>query len=494
MGAKTRFIRGVATGYAVKLSTAALGLLVTPFLLSHLGDRDFAVYVLLTSLVPWLALMDFGFVPALRIHLARELGKASPRPERPLAIAWYGQWLVIVLILIAGLWGARHVTNFFGIGNTHSMLFIQLLTIAFAISKLSDVFGAVLTAHQRVDLNQAGRAVQASVRAGLIVAALSLGGELPSLGAAWVASAIIGGVWLVLRSWPLVPRRTFSPTALESTSLIAMSSSGIWLSIGAAAGLLIVGADRAIVGRLVSLEVVASFSITASLYVLAETLLNHFVDAARPMLAAARGQGDIARAAVIYDALRKTTRTLGWIAALAILTLNQAFVTVWVGPGQYGGFLLDAAFALNLVVQTALIPHRAALSAALIIRPTTFSRMAEGGLNLMLSIVLVFPLRSAGVAFATAIAAFTTSAWYLPRLAHQAYFANQRVPSSPALPPWLLVAALAALTLRFAAGNSTPWTTLGFVTATTSVGTFWLLSPRSDIGSRLRLCFSGGAA
>ncbi len=153
MGAKTRFIRGVATGYAVKLSTAALGLLVTPFLLSHLGDRDFAVYVLLTSLVSWLALMDFGFVPALRIHLARELGKASPRPERPLAIAWYGQWLVIVLILIAGLWGARHVTNFFGIGNTHSMLFIQLLTIAFAISKLSDVFGAVLTAHQRVDLN-----------------------------------------------------------------------------------------------------------------------------------------------------------------------------------------------------------------------------------------------------------------------------------------------------------------------------------------------------
>lgn len=493
-GAQTRFIRGVASGYAVKLSTAALGVLVTPFLLSRLGSRDFGVYVLLTSLIPWLALMDLGFVPALRIHLARELGKARPRPELPLAVAWYGQWLVIVLVLIAGTCSAPHVATFFGTGDSQTILLIQLLTIAFAVTKLSDVFGAVLSAHQRIDLQQTGRAVQSWVRAGLIVAALMLGGELGSLGLAWIAAALAGGAWLLFRTWQLIPARAFSPTGLESASLTAMFSSGIWLSIGAAAGLLIVGADRAIIGRFVSLEDVARFSITASLYVLAETLLNHFVDAGRPMLSAARGQGDSAGAAAIYDALRKTVRPLGWIAALAILSVNQAFVTVWVGLDQYGGLLLDAALALNLVVQTTLIPERAALSAALRMRPATLSRLAEGVLNLVLSIALVMPLRAAGVAFATAIAALTTSAWYLPGLARREYFANQPISPSAAPSPWLLVAVLAALLLRLGGGNSAPWTTLCLVTTAAGIGTLWLLSPRSEIGTQLRQCFSGGAA
>ncbi|MEZ5362577.1 MAG: hypothetical protein R2748_09665, partial [Bryobacterales bacterium] len=189
------------------------------------------------------------------------------------------------------------------------------------------------------------------------------------------------------------------------------------LSLGAAGGVLIAGVDRAVVARAVSLEAVAMFALSGAAYLLAESVMTCAVDAARPALAQALGHGDKAEARELYAKLCRGVASAAPLAALALLAANRAFVGAWAGPKLYGGPALDLWLASSLVVNLWSLPHRAFLSASLQIRPQTLWRLAEGGLNFVLSIALAWRFGIAGVAAGTVLASACTSMWALPRLA-----------------------------------------------------------------------------
>jgi O-antigen/teichoic acid export membrane protein len=128
------------------------------------------------------------------------------------------------------------------------------------------------------------------------------------------------------------------------------------------------------------------------------------------------GQQKLKEAERVYRHLFALSSGSAVVVALSLWAGNEAFVRRWVGEENFGGSWLSLALALNLIVNSWVLPNRALLSSAMIARPQTLSRVVEAVLNLGLSLVLGQWLGLIGIIVATAIAGILTSTWYLPLL------------------------------------------------------------------------------
>jgi O-antigen/teichoic acid export membrane protein len=246
---------------------------------------------------------------------------------------------------------------------------------------------------------------------------LARGWGLASLGIAHVVAVAVTALLSTLLRRGHVPGVRFRPSLVSREHLRKISRSGVWFSLGGLAGILIVGADRVVAAKLLSLEAVTVLYLSSRLYGLAADLLAPIAESARPTLGRLLGQGDHAEAHRVYRLVNRISLSLAVVAALAIWAGNRTFVAAWVGPENYGGWALDAALALGLVARLAPLPSRAALASGLVVKSQTLVRLGEGALNLALSVALTPLLGLAGVALSTPLAAALTSLWCLPRLA-----------------------------------------------------------------------------
>jgi Na+-driven multidrug efflux pump len=156
--------------------------------------------------------------------------------------------------------------------------------------------------------------------------------------------------------------------------------------------------------------------LTGRIYILSRELLQQITNTARPMMGQMFGVNKKQDVMKVYRQIFMISVGLAIVVSSAFFAGNADFVGWWVGGQNYGGIWLDAAFATNLVVHCWVLPNRAVLSSAMIVRPQTLSRIVEGILNLLLAVLFAQWWGVVGIVFSTAVAAVFTSMWYLPFL------------------------------------------------------------------------------
>jgi O-antigen/teichoic acid export membrane protein len=414
------YLEGVTSGWIAKFLPVAVGFWLTPFILSHIGRDAFGLYALASSLIGWMALLDLGLTPGLKAHLARNSARPAPDAGSRLASSTFFPQLGVALLVFCGGWSAANsVPKLFAVSEPlarQAVALTELLAASLAVSLATRSFNAVLVAHQHLKRDNAARLALVAVRAAVILLLLWRGYSLVALGVAHLAAVSVSSALNAYWAYRLVPGLSIRPSLLCIGELKLVAGCGAWFSAGAAAGLLISGTDRIVAGKLLSLESVTVLSVTASAYVFAEATLNQLVNNARPALGQLFGEHRPAAIARVYRQLLAGATGLGLVAACGIWAANEAFVSAWVGPEQYGGALLDALLGVNCVLALAILPSRAVLAAHLTVRPQTLARLVEGGLNLVLTVWLTSRLGLVGTALSTSLAALAASFWYLPRL------------------------------------------------------------------------------
>ena len=416
-----RFVRSVAASVAARAAGPLLSLAVTPYALSKLGAERFGLFALSLAVSGWLALLDPGFAPALRVVLARRSGRLDTPGIAPLlavtALAQYGLAAVTVAVglVVAGA-GPRLLGIPPELHPDAQQLFL-LMSVGAAVSVVGRRYSAALDACQSTSADRAVRLAQGTVRALLLAALLALGMGVEAAGWSYLIACVAGVFGLSAVSRKLLPELRWRSAAATRDAFRELFRPGLWLSLGAAAGVLITGVDRAVVARFVSLEAVTVFALSAAAFLLAETMLTSAVDAARPTLAQALGAERKPEAVQLYVRLVQSVGAAAPLAALSIFAANRAFVGAWAGTASYGGWQLDAFFGLALIVNLLSLPHRAFLSASLRVRRPTLLRLAEGVLNLAVSAALAVRFGVVGAAAGTVVAAALTSLWALPMLA-----------------------------------------------------------------------------
>src|ERR671938_1880164 len=97
MSRTNRFLSGIGFGYASQVLTTLVGLWLTPFLLTRIGQHDYGLWLVGTQLMFYLALMDLGIVALLPRETAFATGRAGgvvESAELPLLV---GQTVRLVL-------------------------------------------------------------------------------------------------------------------------------------------------------------------------------------------------------------------------------------------------------------------------------------------------------------------------------------------------------------------------------------------------------------
>lgn len=502
------YTKGLITGYAATIATILVGLWLTPFTLRFLDREEYAVFALASDLLMWLGLLDLGITAGLNVQAAQLSGRPDQeRLNRLASTAFYTQNIIVLAVLIFGGAMAVGFPHFFPIRpelHQTTTFLMAMLVLGSGIGFSTKTFSALLVANQQIHIDNLIRLLLLAIRTVLTVILLKLGWKLYSLAAASLAATVITSAFAVFRTYRLLPGLKIHRQFASWDVLKSIGSLGIWFSLGGLAGIVITSLDRVIAAKMISVESVTTLTLTGRVYALSGTLLDQVANTARPMLGQLLGQHKRADAERAYRHIFTVSTGLSVVAALSIWAGNEAFVTRWVGAQNFGGPLLSLALGLSLIVNSWILPNRAVLSSALIVRPQTLSRIVEAAIHLAVSLVLGRYLGLLGIVLGTSIAALLTSTWYLPlltaRLFDRPWLKFMQEDALPILGVGVLLVpvAYASNILSKSVGGFPGAALGGGATALAGFGLLWALAFDRETRNRLaqalaRVSFSPGA-
>lgn len=146
---------GAILSYVIIIVNMLIGVLYTPILTAKLGQTEYGLYSLVTSVISYLTILDFGFGNAIIIYTTRYRNKNEKDKEQKL----HGMFLIIYTIIgiIAGIIGAflwMNVDKLFG--NTMSAdelskakILMGILTLNLVLTFPLSVFSSIITSYEK---------------------------------------------------------------------------------------------------------------------------------------------------------------------------------------------------------------------------------------------------------------------------------------------------------------------------------------------------------
>src|SRR6266702_2261189 len=188
-------LRAVATSWVAIIANAAVGFLLTPYVLHHLGDEPFGLWVLVVTIVGYYGLFDAGVRSSILRYASRHraLGEQQ-RANEVVATAFYYYLGACALVILATYLLVGPTSRFFSVHDQVLSAFKSLFWLAGVVQGLTlplVVFSASLEAAGRFDQVYVIRVGSLAVRVIAVIAVVRAGGGLFGVGAAVLLSQLL---------------------------------------------------------------------------------------------------------------------------------------------------------------------------------------------------------------------------------------------------------------------------------------------------------------
>jgi O-antigen/teichoic acid export membrane protein len=408
MSRTRQLARNVISNWVALAVTTLTGFFLSPFVVHHLGNVAYGVWVIIMSLVGYMNLMDLG----LRGAITRFVSKGSTQgnhEESSQAVSgalWIRLWISLAIIG-TGLILALALPHIFVIppalqATTRLALLVAAVTVA--VNLWCGVFGGVLVALHRYDITSGISILQTCVRVAGVVYLLRSGHGILSL-AVWdfcislAAQAVTTA--LCFRIYPELKIAFGRP---DRSTLAKLWNYSFWAFLINLALLVTYYTDNLVVGAFLSPSAVTFYAIGGLLIAYSRQIVSSMTTTFTPLASTFEAQGN-------FDNLRRLAIQGTRAALLVSLPIQAAlffrghtFIRLWMGE-QYAkpsGTVMQILL-LSLVFSTA-----NTTSAGIVYGLEKHKRIAiwgmiESVLNLSLSIILVRRIGIYGVAWGTTI-------------------------------------------------------------------------------------------
>lgn len=384
-----------------------------PFTLKFLTRGEFGVFAITGDILLALGLLQLGTSGSLNSRAAQLIGKGETANLSELAsTALVIQSVAAMLMIVIGGLICLTIDQWFPASEPIEglVMVVFVLILATAIRTSTQVFNGLLIASKRVYVENILGISLFLLRTVLAVGFLIAGMKLMALAWSYLIATVVISVVAYFRVRKELPEITMRIRLYRVEYLRDLLGNGLWFSIGGIAGILIVGMDRFMVGRYMSLEAVAAFVVTGKLYYIAEKMHSQIFNVMRPYFSQLHGQGEMKAIGRMYHAAFSGALLLSLSMASSIYLINEWFISWWIGSEYYIGNMVSFLFALNFVLQSSVLPNRILSASALYRLPQqNIARVSEGLLNLGLTIVLVSSCGIVGVLLASVIATLVCS-------------------------------------------------------------------------------------
>jgi len=224
------FLRNVLWGWTGVVFSLLSGILLSPYIIHHLGDERYGIWALGFSVIDYYNLVDFGFRSAVLKYVAhyRVTGELD-RIEEIVSTALTYFSIAAILLLCATAVMATYFIGFFRITpqNIGDFRFV-IVTVGIGVSfgAVMNSFGATLEAHQRFDISSRIDIVNSALRISGCFLALYFGFGIKAL-ALSILTGQMTGYFLTYRAvGRVLPNAVFSVHKVTRRALRQLAGYG----------------------------------------------------------------------------------------------------------------------------------------------------------------------------------------------------------------------------------------------------------------------------
>lgn len=399
--------RSILSNYAGMVITAGVGILMTPFMIHHLGDFHYGVWILAASVLDYYGLADVGMRFTLQRHVACRRGNDQREALSSLLVTTLavGVAASVVILFITVILG-HTLPLVFRLSGSESAVFteaIYLLGIGFAIGFPAKIIGAYICGLQRFDLFNLAGSSATIVQAGLLFAVILRGYDIVGCAAVTLVTAVFSVVTQLFLLRIADPGLRLESRLANLRDLRELFGFGFHVSLYQVGDLMRYRLDSFVIARWLAMPLVTHFNVAARL---AEYFRYITAGVAGPLvteMSTLQGQSGQRQMRELLMRATKLTALLCFLVC-ALLCLNgKELLTLWVGKSFIGSYAVLVTLLVSQTVAMVQSPSLGLLLARGKHRALATWTVCEGLANLVLSIYWAHRYGILGVAMGTAV-------------------------------------------------------------------------------------------
>ncbi len=412
LGGKRSVGRKLVHGSALRMANlfvAALSALVTmPLIVHHLGDRTYGFWALASAFIGYYELLDLGLTSAISQYICIAIGRQDKEEchavfntaLRIMSLVGVAALAVTAVIAFVTPWFCKTASE---ASVFRSVIIILGANAAFVFP--TRVYSGLLEAELRFDIQAGINLLSLVLRTAGTIWAMYSG--LGLLALAWVFF-VAQGLGMALQvyfahravSWARISSGSLSWTRTKEFFSYSAFTSGASL-----ADLLRFQVDALVISSFVGLGAVTHYRI-ASVFAkyFMDTLLA-IVRLFQPIFSRLFGAGDRKGLDKAFYFATKIGLCASVFICFASIAWGKPFIVRWMGPGYKDAYWPMVVLLIAVFLDVCQTPSITLLYAIFKHRYYMYTNLAEGILNLIVSLILVRPLGILGVALGTLIAA-----------------------------------------------------------------------------------------
>ena len=460
IGQKTPVGRRLLSGSALRLCNLVAGALVAlpmlPFMVHRLGDRMYGFWSLAAAFAGYygLRLLDLGLGSAVAQYLSLAIGRKDSVESRSVFKTALGIQLILGAIALLVTVTLAIATPLFWHNPDDAILFRQVIVILGVNAALGfpvGVYAGLLEAELRFDILSWLTLLGLALRTGLVVCALLAGGGLLAL--AWVTllaslPVMMLQIWFARREAPWARTGGLLIDLQRARSLFSYS---VYTFIASIADSLRFQIDPLIITAFVGLAAVTHYRI-------ASVFMMYYLNASvactgtiQQVLSRCYGAGDRAGMEEKFYFATKISLAVSIGIAVILIVWGKPFIMRWMGASYLDAYPAMAVLTAAVFLDVGQSPSINLLYATFHQRYYTYINLAEGIINLAVSIALARPLGILGVALGTLIAALAiriaVQPWWVCRAVGLSYRKHMRDMGMNVLRSSLIIVFAAAVSI-----------------------------------------------
>lgn len=386
--------------------TVGLSIVLTPFIIRHIGSSLFGLWSLIGGIMGFSGLLDLGLNSALKRFLPQAFEKRDERLASDIFCSALAVFVGIGIGIAFGLGiGARPIHAWVA-GETTFSLFQAVwivLVVDTAVQFPLRTWIGYFEARLRQDILSAVETLKAVLRAALVVYALSSGHGIVALALITFGVNAAGGLLLIglyrIHYGDIHLSRRF----IRTETVLRMLDYSYKNLIAAIGDILRFQIDLVVISAFCPLSHVAVYAIASRLSAYFMETVAAFIGMSIPLFSGldARNDPDLLRDA--YYLLIKIASVLSVYIGGMFLVLGRAFIVRWVGMDFAESYPVLAILTIGIGIALSQYPTVNLLRGLSRHTTISFLNIVEGLANLGLSLMLVRSMGLVGVALGTAI-------------------------------------------------------------------------------------------
>lgn len=347
---------GAALNYVIIILNTLVGLLYTPYMLRMLGQNEYGLYSLVSSVIAYLTLLDFGFGNAIIRYTAKY------RAENKYDEQWrmFGMFVIVYSIigLIAFIGGLGLFFNVDALFDktmtetdlTQARIMMFLLTLNLAFTFPLSVFGSIISAYENFIFQRLVSIIRIIVSTFVMIALLHIGYKAISLVVVHtVFNLVVLLINLIYCYRKLHIRISFGRFELKFIMEISIYS--FWIFLNAIMDKIYWGTGQFVLGATSGTIAVAIFSVAILLQQMYMTFSSSISSVLLPKVTAMVTKNKPTNQ--ISDLFVRTGRIQYLILSLVLsgfIIFGQQFIEIWAGTDYSQSYVITLIFIVSLLI------------------------------------------------------------------------------------------------------------------------------------------------